>query len=243
MGDKPRTTIAANLADVQDRIQAACQRVARAPKEVTLVAVTKTRSLEQIMAAFECGARDFGENRIEELAAKLPQLEGQLPGVTWHMIGHLQSRKARQATLLADVIHSVDTLKLARRLERFAGEQAKTLPVLLELNVSREESKAGFAAWDQQGRDALVSQIQELAAFQHLEVQGLMTMAPIVPDPELARPIFRALRLMRDRLREQAPFSTWEALSMGMTGDFEVSIEEGATIVRVGRAIFGPRAS
>jgi len=160
---------------------------------------------------------------------------------TWHMIGHVQSRKAKRAVALADVIHSVDSLRLARRLDRFAAEMGKCLPILLEVNVSGEASKYGYAAWDAATRAAFISNARELEALTHLKVRGLMTMAPVVTDPELARPVFRQLMQLADILRDQVPFSPWTELSMGMTDDFEVALEEGATMVRIGRAIFGPR--
>jgi hypothetical protein len=230
--------IAENLARVDERIAQACERVGRARAEVTLVAVTKTRSAREIVAAYRAGARHLGENRVEELATKRPALDSQLPLATWHMIGHLQSRKAREAVELADVLHSVDTLKLAQRLNRFAIEADCLLPIFLELNVSGEESKAGFAAATGAQCDALVAELQGLAALEHLVPLGLMTMAPIVATPEQARPYFCALRALRDRLRAEAPFCAWNALSMGMTDDYVVAIEEGATHVRIGRAIF-----
>ncbi|MBM3189202.1 MAG: YggS family pyridoxal phosphate-dependent enzyme [Chloroflexi bacterium] len=235
--------MSANLARVRERIARACSRVGRQPGEVTLVAVTKTRSPEEIIQAYQCGVRHLGENRVEEAEVKIPALASafQADPPTWHMIGHVQSRKAERAVAIADVIHSVDSLRLARRLDRFAGELGKRMPVLLELNVSGEESKEGFPSWDDAGREALLVQIPELIACEHLSLRGLMTMAPIVPDPEQARPVFQALRRIRDTLRERFDALDWPELSMGMTDDFEVAIEEGATLVRIGRAIFGPR--
>jgi PLP dependent protein len=234
--------IAANLQRLEARISAACARAGRARSQVTLVAVSKTRSITEVMAAYRCGVRHFGENRVEEAEVKVPALraESATDPIIWHMIGHLQSRKARQGAELCDVIHSVDSLHLALRLDRFAADLGKRLPVLLEVNVSGEESKFGFLA---KGPDAcahFVRTVANLATLEHLEVRGLMTMAPVVAQPEQARPVFQALRQLGDVLREQAPFSAWDALSMGMTDDFEVAIEEGATLVRIGRAIFGP---
>jgi len=173
----------------------------------------------------------------------VPQLRQEFADdpATWHMIGHVQSRKAKQAVALSDVIHSVDSLRLARRLERFATEMDRSVPILLEINVSGEASKYGFAAWDGVTREQLIQEARLLEPLTHLEVRGLMTMAPIVANPEDARPVFRRLREVRDLLRERLPFAKWTELSMGMTDDFEVAIEEGATIVRIGRAIFGPR--
>jgi pyridoxal phosphate enzyme (YggS family) len=242
MADELERNIAANLEDVERRIAAACARVGRGRNEVTLIAVSKTRSPAEILAAYRAGVRHFGENRIEEAEEKIPLVrESFIAGpVTWHMVGHVQSRKARRVVEFCDVIHSVDSLHLAARLERFAAELGKRVPILLEVNVSGEESKYGFAASTPVARADFLSQVGQFAVFTHLRVEGLMTMAPIVPDPEQARPVFRALRELREALRDRAPFSSWAELSMGMTDDFEVAIEEGATMVRIGRAIFGP---
>ena len=239
--DSLQETIGANLAAVEERIAAACRRAGRARAAVTLVAVTKTRSLDEIVAAYCCGVRHFGENRIEEAAEKVPALRATFgpDPVTWHMIGHVQSRKARDAANLADVVHSVDSTRLAARLGRYAGEAGKRLPVLLEANVSGEESKYGFSAWDDAGRAALIAAAREIAALPNLDARGLMTMAPIVADPEEARPMFARLRCVRDALRAATGLD-WPELSMGMTDDYAVAVEEGATMVRIGRAIFAP---
>lgn len=234
--------IEGNLARVERRIAEACARAGREPNEVSLVAVTKTRTPSEIIAAYECGVRHFGENRVEEAEGKVPQLRQRFLAdpATWHMIGHVQSRKARKAIEFSDIIHSVDSLRLARRLGRFAEEEGKRVPILLEVNVSGEASKYGFLAWDASTRSEFVGQVEALAELDHLRIRGLMTMAPIVPDPEQARPIFRRTREIRDALLDQMPSCDWAELSMGMTDDFEVAIEEGATLVRIGRAIFGP---
>lgn len=235
--------IAGNLEQVERRIREACSRAGRQRDKVTLIAVTKTRSEDEIFAAYRCGVRHFGENRIEELEAKLPTLRPAFAAdpATWHMIGHVQSRKAQKTAILADAVHSVDSLRLAQRLNRFAAEKGKRLPVLLEMNVSGEASKYGFLVARGGGPEDLVSQIEPLSALGHLEIRGLMTMAPMADDPAEARPVFRQLGETRDLLRQRLPFSSWDELSMGMTDDFEVAIEEGATLVRIGRAIFGPR--
>ncbi len=225
--------IAVNLERVRARMAAAAERVGRAPEQVTLVAVTKTRTPQEIAAAYRAGVRHFGENRVEEAEAKVPDLD--LPGVKWHMVGHLQRRKARRAVHLFDIIHSLDSVRLARRLDRLAAEAGKTLPVLIEVNVSGEESKYGFSPAE------LDEAVAQIVVLPHLYVEGLMTVAFIAADPEEVRPVFAGLRRLRDRLRERFPQGGWEHLSMGMTDDFEVAIEEGATMVRIGRAIFGPR--
>ncbi|MBN1135476.1 MAG: YggS family pyridoxal phosphate-dependent enzyme [Anaerolineae bacterium] len=237
------TDLESNLRSVQERVAAAARRAGRDPAEITLVAVSKGQPISTIHAAYDLGLRHLGENRADEAALKT----GDLPtDITWHMIGHVQSRQARQVASLFDTVHSVDSAKLARRLSRFCGEQGKRLPILLEINVSGEASKYGFAAdqWpgDDVQRETLLAAIQEIATLPDIEIQGLMAMAPIVADAEQARPVFARLRRMRDELAAIFPQVTWRHLSMGMTDDFEAAIEEGATLVRVGRAIFAPDA-
>ncbi len=243
--------IEANLRDVQRRIAKAAGRAGRDPAEITLVAVTKMFTVAHIQAAYELGVRHFGENRVREAEEKIPivnqwvEEKHTLSPLTWHMVGHLQSRKAKDAIQLFDIIHSVDTLKLAKRLDRLCRREDRIMPILLEANVSGEESKYGFAlerwAEDEKQRGRFFAIVEEILALPQVEVQGLMTMAPIVADPEEARPYFRRLRLLRDALAERFPGEYWRHVSMGMTDDFEVAIEEGATIVRIGRAIFGER--
>jgi hypothetical protein len=255
--------VEANLRDVQRRIAEAAGRAGRDAAEITLVAVTKMFTVDHIQAAYELGVRHIGENRVYEAAEKIPivnqwvEEEHALAPPTWHMVGHLQSRKARDAIQLFDIVHSVDTLKLAKRLDRAPplspptlggrkGErEGQTMPILLEANVSGEESKYGFALdrWveDEAQRERFFAIVEEILALPQVEVQGLMTMAPIVADPEEARPYFQRLRRLRDALAARFPGEHWQHLSMGMTDDFEVAIEEGATMVRIGRAIFGER--
>jgi hypothetical protein len=227
-----------NLARVQDRIANAAARANRDRSAITLVAVSKTHPGEALIAAYELGVRHFGENRVEEAAMKLPafrQAIGDTAAVC-HMIGHVQSRKAEDVTALFDRVHSVDGVKLAQRLSRFA---TRPLPILLEVNVSGEESKYGFAG---ARRAELCSAVEAIAHLPNLHLDGLMTMAPLVADPAQARPVFRALRELRDEIEARYPAVKLPHLSMGMTDDFEVAIEEGATLVRIGRAIFGERA-
>lgn len=226
-----------NLIRVRERVADAAIRAGRNPSDITLVAVSKTHPVEGLLAAYELGVRHFGENRVEEAGAKLPAFKQAIvdPAVVFHMIGHVQSRKAAEVTALFDRVHSVDSLKLAQRLARCA---VKPLPILLEVNVSGEESKYGF---DGARRAELSNAVEAIAQLPNLQLDGLMTMAPIVAVPEQARPIFRALRELRDELTARFPALTLPQLSMGMTDDFEVAIEEGATLVRVGRAIFGER--
>ena len=231
--------IAGRLTRVQERIAAAAARAGRAPSEITLVAVTKTRTAAEIEAACQAGVQHLGENRVEEAEAKRPEIDrGACADVTWHMVGHLQSRKAGRAIDAFDVVHSVDSVKLARKLSALAGERGRVLPVLIEVNASGEESKYGFPLAD---RDGLEAAVAEIVTLPHLTVEGLMTVAFIAHDPEEVRPIFGELRELRDSLRTRFPTSGWSHLSMGMTDDFEVAIEEGSTMVRIGRAIFGPR--
>ena len=242
--------IVANLASVQARIQTAARRAGRDPAEITLVVVTKTRPLEAVQAAYRAGVRHFGENRVEEGNLKIPAFSEWLAATsgtsrlpTWHMIGHLQSRKADDALAHFDVIHSVDSLKLAERLNRLAElDDHPPLPILLECNMSGEASKYGFelSQWqiDREARSIFFDTVQHISELPRLRLQGLMTMAPIVTEPEQTRPVFATLRVLRDVLITEFPAVEWQHLSMGMTDDFEVAIEEGATLVRIGRAIF-----
>lgn len=225
--------IAANLASVRASIAAAAERAGRDPQTVTLVAVSKTHPVELVKIAYNLGVTDFGENRVQEALPKIAEFHPQ--GMRWHMIGHLQSNKAGKVVSSFDSVQSVDSLHLAQTLERHAAEQNRRLPILLEVNVAGEESKSGLTP------DEAVVVARQVAAFAHLDMQGLMTVAPQVSDPEQVRPVFRALRTLQDRLRNELPTCSWQHLSMGMTDDYSVAIEEGATIVRIGRALFGAR--
>jgi hypothetical protein len=228
--------VAENLQHVRQRMGEAALRAGRNPHEVTLVAVSKTKPLSLIEAALKAGQRDFGENRFEEALAKVEESqERDLTGIIWHFVGTIQSRKTTQAVGPFALVHSVDRLKIANRLHRDAETLDDVLSVLLQVNVSGEESKHGFAP------DELMRIMPQLAELTGLRIQGLMTMAPLVANPEETRPIFRRLRELRDRLSDAHPQFTLPHLSMGMTNDFEVAIEEGATIVRIGSAIFGER--
>ena len=230
------TVIAANLALVRQRIDAAAQRVGRDGSEITLVAVSKMQPFEAIAAAYAVGQRDFGENRVEELWPKVEEAERQgFVDIRWHLIGTIQSRKSADAIGPFVLIHSVDRIKLANRLNRDAEAKGKVMDVLLEVNTSGEESKHGFTP------EELLAVAGELGSYPAIRVRGLMTMAPFTENPEEARPVFRRLRELRDRIQQEHPGMSWPELSMGMTNDFEVAVEEGATLVRVGSAIFGPR--
>lgn len=219
-------TIAANLADVRARIAAAAERAGRDPASVQLVAVSKSFPAEAVIAAARAGQRLFGENRVQEAVAKAAAVRSAgVTDIAWHMVGRLQTNKVRAAAGLFAMIHSIDSLRLARALSL---RLTSPLPVLVEVNVAGEESKAGFSP--EETREA----VRTIAALPYLEVRGLMTVAPAVPDPELVRPVFRRLAALARALG-------LPELSMGMSGDYPVAIEEGATLVRIGTAIFGPR--
>jgi PLP dependent protein len=226
-------TIADNLVRIRERINQATLRCGRQPEDIRLVAVTKTVPAGMIREAVSAGAALLGENYIQEAREKIALIGTQ---VEWHFIGHLQSNKAKLAVELFSMIHSVDRMTLAEELNKEAGKRNKKLPVLIQVNISGEETKSGI---DAAGTRQLV---QQAAQLPHLSVQGLMTMPPWFEDPEVARPYFRALRNLRDELAgEKIPNILLTELSMGMSGDFEVAIEEGATLVRIGTAIFGER--
>ncbi len=228
--------IAANLAEIRQRIDAAAQRVNRAGADVTLVAVSKTHPFEAIAEAYAAGQRDFAENRVEELLPKVEEAARQgLIEIRWHLIGTIQSRKSSDAVGPFALIHSVDRVKIANRLSRDAEAVGRVMDVLLEVNVSGEESKHGFTP------DEVSAVAVELSALPALRIRGLMTMAPYTATAEETRPVFRALRALRDRVALEHAGAIGPELSMGMTNDFEVAVEEGATLVRVGSAIFGAR--
>lgn len=229
--------IAERLDDIRERIARACQRAGRPANEVTLVGVTKTFPVEAVDAAFAAGLRDFGENKVQELVAKAELRPGLEAGGdrSWHMIGHLQRNKAKDVVAHADVFEALDSLRLAEELERRAAAAGRTLPCLVQVNVSQEATKFGIAP------DELPALLDQLSGFAHLSVRGLMTLAAPADDPEDVRPQFRLLRTLFERHRS-GPHGTLTMLSMGMSGDFEVAIEEGATHVRIGSAIFGARA-
>jgi pyridoxal phosphate enzyme (YggS family) len=240
------TIIEERIAQTRERIAAAARRAGRAPSDVLMVAVTKTHGIEVVQAAYEAGLRQFGENRVEEAQTKIVAARHLLPEpLTWHMIGHIQSRKASDVPPLFPWVHSVDRLKVARKLSESALAVDTTVDVLIEINLSGEESKEGYALhhWpdSRQGENGLFQEIEEIAGLPGLRIQGLMTMPPWTPDPELARPVFRRLAMLRDALRNHFPTLAWPHLSIGMSGDFEVAVEEGATIIRLGTVLFGER--
>jgi pyridoxal phosphate enzyme (YggS family) len=226
------------LHKVHERIATAAVRAGRDPGGIRLIAVSKAQPAEAIRAAFAAGLREFGENYLEEAEPKIRALD---PSITWHMIGHLQSRKAKAAAALFPLIHSIDSLALARRLSRFAAEAGKTIAILLECNLSGEVSKFGFPAAEASAWDGILREWEQILPLPGLAVAGLMTMAPYAEDPETSRPVFRRLRELRERAARELPQAGWQELSMGMSDDFEQAVEEGATMLRIGRALFGPR--
>jgi pyridoxal phosphate enzyme (YggS family) len=234
------SSIRENYQFTLDQIAKAARKSNRDPKEIRLVVVTKSQPVEVAQAAIEAGVRLLGENYPEEGVMKIQSLAGQ-SGVEWHMIGHVQSRKAR---LVADhfaLLHSLDSLKLAQRLDRFAAERNHVFPVLLEFNVGGEESKAGWDASDESQWNALLPDISSILDLTNLRVHGLMTMPPLETDPQDSRRFFLRLRSLRDHLASQFPQADWHELSMGTSADYTVAVEEGATLVRVGTAIVGAR--
>jgi len=223
--------ISTNLDSVRTRIADAARRSGRDPADILLVVVTKTVGVREILCAADLGVEIVGENRVHEAAAKRDRVGDR---VKWHMVGHLQRRKARDAVSIFDCIHSVDSLALAEQIDKRCAAAGKTMPVLFEVNASGEETKFGLSP------DETPAVIRQASSLEHIRIEGLMTMAPLVPDPEEARPCFRKLaRLAESVERERIPNVALRHLSMGMTNDFEVAVEEGSTMVRVGTAIFG----
>jgi hypothetical protein len=237
--------IAQNICHVQDEIAAACARANRNPEEITLIAVSKTNPPEAVLAVLEAGLRHFGENRVEEAERKILAVNAQSQiKPTWHMIGHIQSRKAKAIVPLFDVVQSIDRLKIAQKLSELAQEANQILPVLIEVNISGETAKYGFelSNWqsDTEEKTLFWQAMETMLALPNLEIRGLMTMAPFYDEIERTRPVFAELATLREALC--ADFSIdLPDLSMGMTNDYTIAIEEGATIVRIGRAIFGSR--
>jgi pyridoxal phosphate enzyme (YggS family) len=226
--------IHANVDTIRQRMADACQRVGRAPGEVTLVAVSKTFSAEAIREAVRAGVTDLGENYVQELLAKREQLASE--HIRWHFVGRLQSNKVRHLAPWICLIHAVDNAGAAQEIDRRAARAGRVIDFLVEVNTTGEETKFGISP------DATVSFVRSLTDLMHVRVAGLMTIGPFLPDPEGSRPMFRTLRRLRDQVRDLGQANvTMEHLSMGMTGDFEVAIEEGATLIRIGTAIFGSR--
>ena len=226
-------TIRDHLNEVRENIQKACEKAGRSPQEVTLIAVSKTKPLFMLEEAYEAGARDFGENKVQEILEKHPKMP---EDARFHMIGHLQRNKVKQVLPHAVLIHSVDSYRLAEQISQEAGKLGITAKILLEVNVAKEESKFGMMPED------VEEMAGQIAALPHLQIEGLMTIAPFVDDPEKNRPVFRKLyQLSVDIKKKNIDNVNMGVLSMGMTGDYQVAVEEGSTIIRVGTGIFGAR--
>ena len=223
--------LAANLAGVQRRIEGACARAGREPRSVSVVAVTKSHPPEVVNEAAKLGLTLFGENKVQEAKAKIPLCSGK---VRWHMIGHLQTNKCRDAVELFEMIQTIDSLHLAQEINKRAEQAAKRIPILLEVNIAGEAQKFGYRP------EQLLAELGQINSLSRLELQGLMTVPPWTSEPEKVRPVFRRLKQLQEQC-EQVLAAPLPHLSMGMTGDFEVAIEEGATMVRIGTALFGPR--
>jgi hypothetical protein len=241
-----QSAIHERLGQVQQRIDAAARRAGRSLDSVRLVVVTKARPLTVIQATIAAGARILGENYAEEAAAKIEAVRSSAGGndsVEWHMIGHIQGRKARLVAPYFHLIHSLDSLALARRLDSLAADLSRRIPVLLECNVGGEPAKHGWDAADRADWPRLSLDLASVVGLPHLQVRGLMTMPPLAAAPEDSRPHFVALRELQAYLALSIPGADWSELSMGTSADFSVAVEEGATLVRIGEAIVGPRSS
>ena len=226
-------TIRDHLNEVRENIQKACEKAGRSPQEVTLIAVSKTKPLFMLEEAYEAGARDFGENKVQEILEKHPKMP---EDARFHMIGHLQRNKVKQVLPHAVLIHSVDSYRLAEQISQEAGKLGITAKILLEVNVAKEKSKFGMMPED------VEEMAGQIAALPHLQIEGLMTIAPFVDDPEKNRPVFRKLyQLSVDIKKKNIDNVNMGVLSMGMTGDYQVAVEEGSTMIRVGTGIFGAR--
>jgi pyridoxal phosphate enzyme (YggS family) len=233
MNENTTERLTNNIEHVRSSIAEAAEQSGRSAADITLVAVSKTVAVELVKIAYNAGVTHFGENRVQDALPKIAEFHP--PDVHWHMIGHLQSNKAGKVIGPFSSVQSVDSLHLAQALNRHAAEKGKRLPILLQVNIAGEASKEGMTP------DEAPELARQIAALPALEVQGLMTIAPLVKDAEEVRPVFRALRNLRERLQIELPQCSWQHLSMGMTDDYRIAIEEGATIVRIGRAIFGER--
>ena len=225
--------ITENLEQVRRNIVEACKAVNRDPSEVTLISVSKTKPVSMLQEAYDAGSRDFGENKVQEIMDKYPQLPSD---IRWHMIGHLQRNKVKYIVDKVALIHSVDSLRLAETIENEAAKHNVTVPILIEVNVAQEESKFGLKT------EEVLSLVESIAVLPHINIKGLMTIAPYVEDPEENREIFRELKkLSVDIAAKNINNVNMSVLSMGMTGDYQVAVQEGATMVRVGTGIFGER--
>ena len=236
--DRVEVVIRHRVEQTLERVEAACRRAGRSPETVTLIAVTKTFPLEVVEASYEAGLRHFGENRVQELIAKSGALPGFYQGgdVHWHMIGHVQRNKAKEVVACADFVHAVDSLRLAAEFEKRAAAEGRKIPCMIQVNVSGEQSKFGLQPAN------VPAFLDEVCQYEHIQFSGFMTLASPAADPESIRPQFRLLKRISDQAAiSHASCMRLHYLSMGMSGDFEVAIEEGATHVRVGSALFGAR--
>ena len=225
--------LAENLQQVNANIEKACAAVGRAPSEITLVAVSKTKPVSMLQEAYDAGARVFGENKVQEIMDKYDQLPSD---IQWHMIGHLQRNKVKYIIDKVAMIHSVDSLRLAQTIEQEAAKKELVMPILLEVNVSEEDTKFGLKV------EEVLPLLEQISSFSHIQVKGLMTIAPFVENPEENREVFRTLKkLSVDISAKNINNVTMSVLSMGMTGDYQVAVQEGSTMVRVGTGIFGER--
>jgi len=229
-------TVRENLLRINENIASASLRSGRRPEDVTVLAASKTISPDVVGFAIDAGLRVFGENRVQEAQEKIPVVSAGHRPITWHFIGHLQTNKVRPALQLFEMIQSVDSIHLATALDGEASRLARKIPILIEVNTSGEPSKHGFAVTEV-GQD-----VATLSDLVHLDITGLMTIGPLTEDLAAVRAAFRSLRALRDQLSREYPAHTWNTLSMGMSEDYEIAIEEGATIVRLGRVLFGPRS-
>ena len=227
-------TLAKNYNAVKENIKKACEQAGRSQEEVTLLAVSKTKPVDMLMDVYHAGARDFGENKVQELVDKIPQLPSD---IRWHLIGHLQRNKVKYIVDKVTLIHSVDSLRLAETISREAEKKGVTVPILIEVNIAGEETKFGLSS-----KEEVISLTEQIAALPNLSVKGLMTVAPPAKDPEENRPFFREIRqLSVDITNKNIDNVSMSILSMGMTGDYTVAVQEGSAIVRVGTGIFGER--
>lgn len=233
--------ISRNIEHIKSRIQAAASRAGRSLDDIQLIAVTKLQPVEYIRAALECGQYDFGENYPEETQRKIEEMPNLGKPIHWHMIGHMQSRKARIVARYFSCIHSIDSIHAAEVLSRELAGVNKTINGLIELNLSGENSKTGFPAWDKAVQNQTLLDIEQIGSFNQIKIIGLMTMPRLSDNPEDSRSIYQELKRIQGLFSVRFPTQNWHALSMGTSFDYEIAIEEGSTMVRIGEAIFGPR--
>ena len=239
MEDFLKKQISENYEQILDRVASAALKSGRKPDQICVVVVTKAHSIETVKAVVDSGIENIGENYVEEAILKMNSIN--VKNIKWHMIGHIQSRKARLVSQYFQFVHSVDRIKVARKLNQALETIQTKLPILLECNVSGETTKHGFPAWDDEQWFGLEAEIEEIVELPNIRVQGLMTIPPWNPNPEESRTYFKRLVRLQNYLGREFPHATWDDLSMGMSNDFEIAIQEGATYVRIGTAIVGPR--